>query len=122
MYFKDEAHLLYSNSYNVKITDSRTPAIWTCSKCYFRELPFAFLRDIEDDENTDLPSSATYHVNIHAEKLKEYHKYLSIAHLNTQSMSSTFDEFQVLINENQFDTVTLFETWLRDNKNLLIRL
>ena len=123
MYCKNETHLLYSNSHNVKITDSRTPAIWTCSKCYFRELPFAFLRDIEDvNEKTDLLSSATYHVNIHTEKLKEYHKYLSIAHLKTQSMSSTFDEFHAMINENQFDTVTLSEIWLRDNKNLLIRL
>ena len=29
--------------------------LWTCSKCYFRELLFASLRDIEDiNENTDL--------------------------------------------------------------------
>ena len=34
-------------------------------------------------------------------------------------MSSIFDEFQVMINENQFDIVTLSETWLRDNKHLL---
>ena len=39
--------------------------------------------------------------------------------MNTQSMSSTFDEFQVMINESQFDIVTLSETWLRDKKHLL---
>ena len=33
-------------------------------------------------------------------------------------MSSTFDEFQVIINENQFDIVTLSETLLRENKHL----
>ena len=34
-------------------------------------------------------------------------------------MSSTFNEFQVMINENQFGIVTLSEWWLRDNKHLL---
>ena len=131
-------HLLCSNSYNIKITDSRTPAIWTCSKFYFRELHLLLSEiskmstktliyhhqkrtmSIFTLKNTHLPSSETYHVNIHAEKLKEYHKHLSIAHLNTQSMSSTFDEFQVIINENQFDIVTLSETLLRENKQLPI--
>ena len=46
-------------------------------------------------------------------------EHLSIVHLKTQSISSTFDEFQVIFNENQFDTVTLSETWLHDNKHLL---
>ena len=34
-------------------------------------------------------------------------------------MSSAFDEFQVMIHENQFEKVTLSETWLRNNKHLL---
>ena len=56
IYCKNETHLLRSISYNIKITDSRTPAIWMCTKCYFRELLFASLRGIEDiNENTDLP-------------------------------------------------------------------
>ena len=85
----------------------------------FQRITFASLRDIENvNKNTHLPSSETDHVNIHAEKLKEYHKHVSIAHLNTQSMSSTFDEFQVIINENQFDIVTLSETLLRENKHI----
>ena len=102
------------------MTDSRTPAILTYSKCYFRELPFTSHSDTENiNENTDLPLSATYYVDIHAEKFKEYHKHLSIKHLNTQFMSFTFDDFQVMINENHFDIVTLSETWLRNNKHLL---
>ena len=96
-----------------------TRAICTCRKCCFRELLFASLRDIEDvNQNTGLPSSATYHGNIDVEKFKEYHKHLSIAHLNTRSVSSNFDIFQVMINENQFDIVTLSKTWIRDNKHL----
>ena len=117
--------------------------LWTYCKCYFRELSFASLWDIKDvKENSDLPSSATYDINIHDEKhcvksvqirsfswsvfscirtenvdlrskspysvrikknqdqkklsiwalftLKnsDYFKHLSIAHLNTKSMSS----------------------------------
>ena len=50
------------------------------------------------NENTDLPSLATHYVKIHAGKLKDYHKHLSIAHLSTQSTSSTFDKFQAMIN------------------------
>ena len=34
-------------------------------------------------------------------------------------MSSTFDEFHVMINEDQFCIVTLSETCLHDNKHLL---
>ena len=72
-------YLLCNISFNIKITDSRTPAIWTCSKCYFRELPFVFLRDIKDvNEHTNPSSLATYYVNNHAEKLKEYRKHLGM--------------------------------------------
>ena len=59
IYYKNETYLLCSSLYNIKITDSRAPAIWTCSKCYFRELSFISLRDIECvNESTDLPSSS----------------------------------------------------------------
>lgn len=53
------------------------------------------------------------------EKLKEYCKYLGIAHLNAQSTYSIFNEFDVVINENQFDVVTLSKTWFHDNTHLL---
>ena len=39
--------------------------------------------------------------------------------MNTQSMGSTFDEIQVMINENQFDISTLSETWRRNSNYLL---
>ena len=43
----------------------------------------------------------------------------NIAHLNTQCLSSTFDEFHVMLNEYQFDIITMSETWLKDNQKLL---
>ena len=80
----NKTHLLCSSSYNIKITNSRTSAIWMCSKSCFRELPFASPRDIEDaNKNTDLPISATFYINIYVERLKEYLKHLSTARLNT---------------------------------------
>ena len=45
--------------------------------------------------------------------------HLSIAHLSTQSMSSTFDEFQLMLYHHLFDIVKLSETWLRNDTNLL---
>ena len=33
-------------------------------------------------------------------------------------MGSSFDEFQIMINGNQFDIVTLSKAWLRSNKHL----
>ena len=66
----------------------------------------------------------TYHhqqrtMSIFTLKNSEYRKHFSIAHLNAQSITSTFDEFQVMITENQFDIVSLSETWLCNNKHLL---
>ena len=40
-------------------------------------------------------------------------KNLSIAHLNTQSLCSTFDEFSVFVNTYCFDIMALTETWLK---------
>ena len=43
----------------------------------------------------------------------------SIAHLNTQSMTSSFPEFEAMLSAYKFDIITLSETWLKDNKLLL---
>ena len=43
----------------------------------------------------------------------------SIVHLNSQCLSSTFDEFHVMFNEYQFDIITMSETWIKDNQKLL---
>ena len=54
-----------------------------------------------------------------ANLLETNRNHLSIAHLNRQSMSSTFDEFQVMLCQHPFDIITLSKTWLRNDKNLL---
>ena len=68
--------------------------------------------------STNIKSDANY-TNEHLEKLDELKKHISICHLNTQSMSSTFDEFQFMINQTKFDVITLSETWLKNDKHLL---
>ena len=42
----------------------------------------------------------------------------TIAHLNTQAIRSTFDEFTCMLNTQKFDIMTLSETWLKDNPHL----
>lgn len=52
-------------------------------------------------------------------KLKENKKHLSFVHLNTQSMSSSFNESYVTLQQNTFEIITLSKTWIHDNKHLL---
>ena len=33
-------------------------------------------------------------------------------------MASTFDEFQLMVNESKFDSITLSKTWLKNDKHL----
>ena len=70
------------------------------------------------------PRCATYEqkrggINTHVTKLQELKTPISICHLNTQSVTSTFDEFQRMVNESKFDIITLSETWLKNDKHLL---
>ena len=59
------------------------------------------------------------YINTHAKKLQELKTHISICHLNTKSMTSTFGEFQFMVNELKFDIITLSETWLKNDKHLL---
>ena len=42
-----------------------------------------------------------------------------MAHLNTQSLPSSFDEFSYMMNRYKFDIAALRETWLKDIKSQL---
>ena len=73
---------------------------------------------MKDELGSNIKSDANY-INEHLEKLDELKKHISICHLNTQSMSSTFDEFQLMINQTRFDVIAISETWLKNDKHLL---
>ena len=70
-------------------------------------------------EETISITDQTIRNNVHSEALETNRNYLSITHLNTQSMSSTFDEFQILLYQDRFNIITLSETWLQNDASLL---
>ena len=49
--------------------------------------------------------------------MKHHYRHISIAHLNTKSLASTFDAFHLMLENHKFDIVALSETWLKDNKH-----
>eukprot|EP00111_Clytia_hemisphaerica_P013088 TCONS_00038423-protein len=89
---------------------------WMCQQCLPSVLPFCNVRDLSQ---LDQEIAQQQHQDLHLEKLKQNKHLLSIAHLNTQSMVSTFDEFMLFVDRYDFDVITLTETWLKDNPFLL---
>ena len=48
--------------------------------------------------------------------LSKHRCYTSVAHVNTQSVRSSSDEFSLRMNRYQFGTVAVSDTWLKDKK------
>ena len=94
---------------------------WTCSGCLSVELPFHNTRDMFNltNINTNILNDSIPFELPTVSKLNQYRQHFSIAHLNTQSITSTFAQFEAMLNIHQFDIITLSETWLKDNANLL---
>ena len=88
---------------------------WVCESCHLKELSFWGLRKFQ--ETTAISPTTINSVNIL--NFKSHRKHLSIGNLNTQSMVSSFDEFNVILQEHPFHTLTLSETWLKNDANLL---
>ena len=116
----------YYNLYHVNCTDrkqiskSANLGTWTCSCCLWSTLSFNHVRsDCLDHQATE--TSIDNLLDCHQNALTANNSHLSIMHLNTQCMTSTFAEFTVLINsyDSYFDIITLDETWLKDNPLLL---
>ena len=51
--------------------------------------------------------------------LSKHRCYKPVAHINTQNLPSSFDEFSLMMNRYQFDIVAVSETWLKDNRTQL---
>ena len=108
-------HLRSTNKKSLTISDTKNAKEWTCFACALIELPFL---KVGDELNTNVESDENY-TNEHLEELDELKEHISICHLNTQSVSCNFDEFQFMINQTNFDVITLSKTWLKNNKHLL---
>ena len=100
---------------STKSLKSHDPQRWICYQYYLKELPFFSTQNLSEEMLSI--TDQTIENNVHSESLETYRNHLSIAHLNTQSMSSTFDEFQVMLYQHPFDIITS-EIWIRNNTNL----
>ena len=74
-------------------------------------LPFSNPRIDANEVNTDTNDPITIQeVEGQLKHLQGTTTHTTIAHLNTQCLTSTFTEFEAFINQYQFDIMTLSET------------
>ena len=93
---------------------------WICSFCIQSVLPFYKVRDFHTlDSSIHSDYETIEYQNKHLHVLKTHHCYPSVAHLNTESLPSSYDEFSYKMNKYEFDIVALSETWLKNNKTQL---
>ena len=85
---------------------------WACYTCTLKELPFSNERSIEIHNDTRIIKNENKdHINAHRENLQEYKTFLKVTHLNRQSTSLSFDEFQITLKNQPFEIITLSETY-----------
>ena len=107
----DVAHAKCKQPSNHTI-QARIPRYYTCNRCLHTQLPFFIASNLDSsydklsiqNTNSDITNS---------------NQTISIAHLHTQAICSTIDEFTYMLNTQRFDIITLSETWLKDNPHLL---
>ena len=128
--FLDVTHGKCSNS-QALVLNPRVLCYWTYNKCLHTVLPFFKSSSLENDtfnldtsselENTaDLDTSnqqGTINYDIIA--LNEHRNHASIAHLDAQYSSTSTDEFNVKLNTYWSDIISISETWLKENKDLI---
>lgn len=116
---KDISHAkcMLSNFNYIKASQ---PQEWTCNKCIMSVLPF-FGHDTNtlNTSNISIDDFSTDHEDQHLNNINTRKSNLSLLHLNTQSMASTFNELLLTVQKYEFDIATLSETWLKDNHLLL---
>ena len=112
---RESVHAKCIKQFDLKTINARTPKFYTCNSCLFTELPFA-------KTNLSIPNDAKNDTNVqcqHKVTIADNKNKLSIAHLNTQSLCSSFAEFTVFVNNYDFDIITVSETWLKNDKLML---
>ena len=105
-----------SKQQNFQSRQARVPRFYTCGSCFFNELPFknTNLQNLNKSINHE-DSTGCQHKVITENNSKK----LSMAHLNIRSLCSTFDDFSVFLRTYCFDIMTLPETWLKNNQQML---
>ena len=107
-----------------KTIQVKQPGVWTCNNCTLSKLPFYKVKDLATldsttEWNVDTLRESGLDIDPHLDAPIERQKQLSFMHLNTQSMTTTFDDLYHIIQRYEFDVVMLSETWLKDNPQLL---
>ena len=93
---------------------------WICLFCIQSVLHFYKSRDLHTlDSSIQNEYRTIKYQNKHPHVLKKHHCYTTMAHLNTHSLPSLFDEFSYMMNKYKVDIVALSETWLKNNKTQL---
>ena len=106
--FKSLVHLQCSTLITILIIKNSLKAReWVCESCHFKELPFLGLREVQEINVTPTTNNSVGYENIHILNFTSHRKHLSIGHVNTQSMVSSFDEFHVMLQEHHFDILAL---------------
>lgn len=120
---KDLTHASCTGLTQINQVRACIPNNWTCSYRISSILPFLTERSIDFDSSIDETYNSSLvsisNSDVHLSELESRQKLLRVAHLNTQCMTSTFDNFRLTIETYPFDIFTLSETWLKDNKLLL---
>ena len=103
--------------------------MWTCSNCLWSTLPFQHNQSFIVNENQDLNHTLGNQCRPQSDNLNNQQdphlkalngkKGTSIGHLNTRSLCSSFVEFQWFMETYKFDIMTLSETWLKNDQNVL---
>ena len=101
-----------------KKTLSNLTQDWMCSTCIQSTLSFSKVRDLLVLDSSSINEAVEYQ-DQHINMLYKHRCYTSVAHINTQSLPSFFDEFSLMMNWYQFDIAAVSETWLKDNKTQL---
>ena len=101
---------------HVKQVRTDTPLTWTCGQCLVSLLPFHTCSELDTTTDTSLDESVVDNIQ---EILSSNCSNLKVMHLNTQAMTSTFNEFLLTMKTYPMDVALLSETWLRDQKELL---
>ena len=75
---------------NLKKENSEIARQWSCHMCTLRELPL-YYQDVLPMNKKEV--TVDNYTNTHVTKLQELKTHINICHLNTQSVTSTFEEF-----------------------------
>ena len=90
----------------------------TCNERLLSTLPYFKTRDlINASFNTEIhdhPSATTPYLK----KLNGNKNNTSIVHLNVDPLMSTCNAFSLMLDEYQFDVITLSKAWLKDYINI----